>query len=92
MLFIVRRSAPAAERRQGRADPALHLHLISDSTGETAGAVARAALSQFDRVEPVEHSWALVRTRRQIDAVMEANHPNLTTQKKILRRNQPRTS
>ena len=47
-----------------------HLHLISDSTGETAGAVARAALAQFDRMEPVEHIWALVRTAGQIERIL----------------------
>ncbi len=53
-----------------------HLHLISDSTGETASAVARAALAQFDRVEPIEHSWALVRTAPQIDRVLDAIRRN----------------
>lgn len=70
---------PPARRRsvdEAAPIPHLHLHLISDSTGETAGAVARAALSQFDRVEPVEHSWALVRTRRQIDRVLAAVRRN----------------
>ncbi len=56
--------------------PVCHLHLISDSTGETANAVARAALAQFERVEPVEHSWALVRTAGQIDRVLGAIRRN----------------
>ena len=56
-----------------------HLHLISDSTGETASVVARAALAQFDRVEPVAHSWALVRTRRQVDRILDGvrRHPGV---------------
>ena len=47
-----------------------HLHLISDSTGETVSTTARAALAQFDAVEVVEHSWSLVRTLQQIEKVL----------------------
>ena len=32
----------------------LHVHLISDSTGETVTTVARAAVSQFEDVVPVD--------------------------------------
>lgn len=49
-----------------------HLHLISDSTGETVSTVARAVIAQFKGVEPVEHSWALVRTRQQVDKLLSA--------------------
>ncbi len=49
-----------------------HLHLISDSTGETVSSVARAVFVQFDDVEPIEHSWSLVRTQSQIDKVLAA--------------------
>lgn len=48
----------------------LHLHLISDSTGETVTTVARAAVSQFEDVVPVEHVWFFVRTRGQLDKVL----------------------
>jgi regulator of PEP synthase PpsR (kinase-PPPase family) len=47
------------------------LHLVSDSTGETVGSVARAALVQFDNVEPEEFSWTLVRTKTQMERVIE---------------------
>lgn len=47
-----------------------HIHLVSDSTGETVGSVARAALVQFENVEPEEHIWTLVRTRSQMDRVI----------------------
>ena len=46
----------------------LHLHLVSDSTGETVTTVARAGVSQFDGVVPVEHVWSFVRTRAQAAA------------------------
>lgn len=49
---------------------AYHLHLVSDATGETISAVARACLVQFDGIEPVEHVWSLIRTPGQIDRVL----------------------
>ena len=48
----------------------LHVHLISDSTGETVVTVARAAVSQFEDVVPVEHVWFFVRTRQQLEKVL----------------------
>lgn len=51
---------------------AYHLHLISDSTGETVGSVARACLVQFENVKVVEHVWSLVRTKGQMEKVMQA--------------------
>ncbi len=52
-------------------DSELHLHLVSDATGETINGIARACLSQFDNVAIQEHFWSLIRTRRQLDIVME---------------------
>lgn len=48
-----------------------HLHLVSDSTGETVSSVARAALAQFEGVEVEEHSWSLIRTKGQVDKALE---------------------
>jgi regulator of PEP synthase PpsR (kinase-PPPase family) len=48
----------------------LHVHLISDSTGETVTTVARAAVSQFEDVVPVEHVWFFIRTRQQLEKVL----------------------
>lgn len=48
-----------------------HLHLVSDATGETISAVARACLAQFAGVSVETHLWNLVRTRRQMDMVSE---------------------
>lgn len=53
-----------------------HLHLISDSTGETVSSVARATLAQFEHAQPMEHVWSLVRTKGQLEKViagLEAN-------------------
>jgi [pyruvate, water dikinase]-phosphate phosphotransferase / [pyruvate, water dikinase] kinase len=47
-----------------------HLHLISDSTGETLITVARAAAAQYSKVMPVEHMHPLVRTQKQLDRVL----------------------
>ena len=48
----------------------LHLHLISDSTGETVTTVARAAVSQFEDLVAVEHVWFFVRSRAQLEKVL----------------------
>lgn len=53
-----------------RASTYFHLHLVSDATGETLNAVARAASAQFDSGIPIEHSYALVRTTRHLDRVL----------------------
>jgi [pyruvate, water dikinase]-phosphate phosphotransferase / [pyruvate, water dikinase] kinase len=49
---------------------AFHLHLVSDSTGDTVHAVARACLVQFEGAEAIEHIWSMVRTKTQIERVV----------------------
>ncbi len=44
-----------------------HLHLVSDSTGETLNAVAKAACAQFEMGRPIEHFYPLVRNRKQLE-------------------------
>jgi regulator of PEP synthase PpsR (kinase-PPPase family) len=53
-----------------------HLHLVSDSTGETVHSVARACLVQFDGALAVEHVWSMVRTRGQIERVIAGVEAN----------------
>src|SRR3546814_10711919 len=48
----------------------LHLHLISDSTGETLENIAKAAIAQFDDVEVVRHFWPMVRSESHLDRIM----------------------
>jgi regulator of PEP synthase PpsR (kinase-PPPase family) len=48
-----------------------HVHLVSDATGETLNAIARAALAQFDGVRVNEHFYALVRSSRQLTRAIE---------------------
>ena len=56
-----------------------HLHLVSDSTGETIRSVARACMVQFDGIDPVEHLWPMARTAAAMERVLEdiASHPGL---------------
>ncbi len=49
-----------------------HIHMISDSTGETVNSVMRSVMSQFEDVEVEEHTWALVRTKGHLERVIEA--------------------
>ena len=57
----------------------LHLHLLSDSTGETLENIAKAALAQFDDVETVRHFWPMVRTEAHLDRILQeiAQNPGL---------------
>jgi [pyruvate, water dikinase]-phosphate phosphotransferase / [pyruvate, water dikinase] kinase len=56
-----------------------HFHLVSDSTGDTVHAVAKACLAQFDAPEPIQHSWALVRSQAHLERVLTGieAHPGL---------------
>jgi len=49
----------------------LHLHLLSDSTGETLEMVASACLAQFDTVEALRHVWPMVRSEGHLDRVLD---------------------
>ncbi|MBM3581490.1 MAG: kinase/pyrophosphorylase [Alphaproteobacteria bacterium] len=54
----------------------LHVHVVSDSTGETAGTYARAAVTQFEGVELREHLWAMVRTESELDEALAGIRAN----------------
>lgn len=47
-----------------------NVHLVSDSTGETLAGVMRATCAQFDNILPLEHSYFLVRSARQLERVL----------------------
>ena len=49
----------------------LNLHLVSDATGETLNAIARATTAQFEHVHIIYHRWSLIRTRFQLHRVLE---------------------
>ncbi len=48
-----------------------HVHLVSDSTGETLVAVMKASCAQFSHATALEHLHALVRTPAQMERVLE---------------------
>ena len=69
---------PANPNRPGPARPGparlatyFHVHLVSDSTGETLNAMAKAVTARFDGVIPIEHIYALVRSDKQMERVLE---------------------
>jgi [pyruvate, water dikinase]-phosphate phosphotransferase / [pyruvate, water dikinase] kinase len=47
-----------------------HLHLISDSTGETLITVSRAAAAQYAKLMPIEHVHPLVRSAKQLERAL----------------------
>jgi regulator of PEP synthase PpsR (kinase-PPPase family) len=48
----------------------LHLHLVSDSTGETLENIAKAALAQFDDVAVTRHFWPMVRSQAHLQRIL----------------------
>ena len=58
--------------KPGRLATYFHVHLVSDSTGETLNAMAKAVVARFDGVIPIEHIYALVRSHKQLDKVLES--------------------
>jgi hypothetical protein len=56
-----------------------HVHLVSDSTGETLNAMARAACARFNNVLEIEHIYALVRSQPQLERALNeiANAPGV---------------
>ena len=53
-----------------------HLHLVSDSTGETIGSLARACLAQFEGVDVEEQVWNLINSQRQLQLVLDGIKEN----------------
>ena len=53
------------------AETRLHLHLLSDSTGETLENIAKAALAQFDDVATIRHFWPMVRTEAHLERILQ---------------------
>ncbi|MAR57537.1 MAG: phosphoenolpyruvate synthase regulatory protein [Rickettsiales bacterium] len=49
----------------------IHIHIISDSTGETVSTVSRSAIAHFKNFNPIEHSWVLVRSEKQLLKIIE---------------------
>lgn len=47
-----------------------HMHLVSDSTGETLRAISKAVIVQYAQVRATEHVHPLVRNERQLSRVV----------------------
>jgi regulator of PEP synthase PpsR (kinase-PPPase family) len=47
-----------------------HVHLVSDSTGETLSAVLKATAAQFSVARPLQHIYALIRSRAQMERAL----------------------
>lgn len=62
--------SPARPAGASRIATYFHVHLVSDSTGETLNAMAKAVVARFDGVIPIEHIYALVRSEKQMEEVL----------------------
>lgn len=47
-----------------------HVHLVSDSTGETLSTMLKSTAARFERAKPLEHVASLVRSNAQLDKVL----------------------
>ena len=47
-----------------------HVHLVSDSTGETLSTLLKASAARFETARPLEHVASLVRSHVQLDKVL----------------------
>jgi len=61
--------APAGFPARTMTSP-FHLHLLSDSTGETLEMIAKAALAQFDDSDVLRHFWPMVRSQQHLDRII----------------------
>src|SRR5215470_4624111 len=48
-----------------------HLHMISDATGETLVAIAKAVRVQYSQARAIEHIHPLVRSKRELERVLK---------------------
>ncbi len=48
----------------------IHLHLVSDATGDTLEQVAKAALAQFPEITALKHYWPMIRTARHMERLI----------------------
>ena len=62
---------PSARLADKPVSPKFHIHLISDSTGDTLNAMATAALAQFENVDVHIYPYALVRSEHQLTRALD---------------------
>ncbi|PHS28095.1 MAG: phosphoenolpyruvate synthase regulatory protein [Robiginitomaculum sp.] len=49
----------------------VHVHMVSDATGETLAGIIRAASAQFRMLIPIEHIHVLTRSEKQLEQALE---------------------
>ena len=64
------RTEKEGERKRAPLATFFHVHLVSDSTGETLNAMLKATASQFAAAKPLEHIYALIRSRAQMEKTL----------------------
>src|SRR6266567_3657485 len=64
LWIAVDQPGPSVEKK-------FHIHLVSDSTGETLNALANACLAQFENVDVQIHFYALVRGEHQLAKALD---------------------
>jgi len=64
-------------KEQAKKAKEFRLYLVSDATGTTLQGLARAAMSQFDLVDPSERFWPMIRSEMQLDRAIDdiRKHP-----------------
>jgi len=61
---------------QSRIGTCFHIHLVSDSTGETLKALAKAAAARFDDIIPMEHLHVLTRSIPKLEIALKEIEAN----------------
>lgn len=54
----------------GRSSTWFHVHLVSDSTGETLSTLLKSVAARFENTKPLDHVASLVRSHVQLDKVL----------------------
>ncbi|MEO1659020.1 MAG: pyruvate, water dikinase regulatory protein [Pseudomonadota bacterium] len=62
--------ATRTQRQAPKSRTFFHVHLVSDSTGETLSTVLKSVASRFPSAKPLEHVASLVRSNAQLDKVL----------------------
>lgn len=65
MASLTVTAEPKAQRRTF-----FHVHLVSDSTGETLSTLLKSVSARFPSAKPLEHVASLVRSHTQLDGVL----------------------
>ncbi len=68
---LSQRPPAAPPPRSKRLAAYLHVHLVSDSTGDTLAAMAKAAAARFEGVVALEHNYPLTRSQRALARVLK---------------------